>query len=138
MAKNDLIRQAIKKKLPAVTIDDTLHSAIKTMTDADVSALVVISDGELVGIITEMDLMHGVTEHSDLAAVKVGSLMTACELITSTAANSPCVQLDEEESALNAIRIMNHAGVHHLLVSDANGKAVGMVAAKDILKLMIS
>lgn len=138
MAINDSIRNAIKKKLPAVTIEDSIHHAIKVMTDANVTALVVITDGVLVGIITEMDLMHGVTENSNLNAAKVASVMTACELITAKGSKSPCVQLDEDESALNALRIMNEAGVHHLLVSGANGEAVGMVSAKDILKLVVS
>jgi len=138
MSMNDSIKSAVRDNVPAVTIEDSLREAIRKMTEAESTALVVKTGDELIGIITEMDLMRGVEENADLDATTAASVMTACDMITKAGAKSPCVQLDEDESAAAALAVMNEAGVHHLLVSGADGRAVGIVSARDLLRLYIS
>ena len=138
MGLSDSISKAIKKKLPSVNASDSLRSAIKAMTDADCSAIVVKAGDEVIGIVTEMDLMGGVADQKDLDSDEVASVMTVCELITNKAASSPCIQLDEDQSAQSAIDIMSEAGVHHLLVSGSKGQPVGVISGQQLLKLIVS
>lgn len=132
------IGSVVKKDAPAITLDDTLRTAIQKMTAAGCSALVVKSGAELVGVVTEMDLLDGIVRHDDLDTTKVARFMTSCELITSKAACSPCVQLDENEKVQSALATMHKAGTHHLLVAGAGNKAIGMISVADLLKLAIS
>ncbi|MEW6500618.1 MAG: cyclic nucleotide-binding/CBS domain-containing protein [Thermodesulfobacteriota bacterium] len=132
------IGAAVKKDAPAVSLDDTLRAAIRKMTAAGCSALVVRSGAELVGVVTEMDLLDSIVRHDDLDGTRVSRFMTSCELITGKAACSPCVQLDENEPVQNALATMHKAGTHHLLVAGADNKAIGMISVADLLRLAIA
>jgi len=63
--------------------------------------------------------------------------MTRCELISDQTVKSPCVQLDEDEHIFSAIKVLNEAGVSHILVSGGKGEPVGMVSSLDIVKLFV-
>lgn len=137
MSMNDTIRNAMRDDTPSVNLEDSLRTTIQKMSGANATALLVKSGDELVGIVTEMDVMHQVANDADLDEIKVSQLMTACELITSKPAKTPCVQLDEDESIKNALAIMYEAGIRNLLISGADGQAKGIVSARDLLKLAI-
>lgn len=134
----DTIGSIIQKDSLAIEITDSLRAAIQKMTTANASGLIVKSGGELVGIVTVMDLMTSVAANDDLDTTTVSQFMTACELITDKTVKTPCVQLDEGQSVKDALAIMNEAGVHNLLVSGDNNEAIGMVSALSLLKLAIS
>lgn len=138
MSLNDTISKAIKKDTPAVVLEDTLATAIGKMVDADCSALVVKSGDELIGIVTDMDIMDCLSQKGLAGEIKVADFMIRCELISEKGVKSPCIQLDEDEKVENALRVMAAAGVHHLLVSGANNKAIGIVSSKALLKLVLS
>jgi len=118
-------------------VEDNLQTAVRKMTTAAVTALIVESGGELVGIVTDMDIMHSVAASRNPTELKVADFMTACELITREGAKTPCIQLDEDQSIKSALEIMDEAGVHNLLVSGADGKVAGMVSASDLLKVAV-
>ena len=137
MSIRDTISVAMKHDTPAVNLEDSLRTAIKNMSDANATALMVKSDDELVGIVTETDVMHQVVKHVNLDDVKVAQLMTACEIISSKPAKTPCVQLDENETIQNALAIMDEAGISNLLISGDGGHAKGVVSARDLLKHVV-
>ena len=138
MSLKDTISKAIKKDTPTVALEDTLESAIRKMVDGGCSALVVKSDDELIGIVTDMDIMDSIRRNGLTGEIKVADFMVRCELISEKQTKSPCVQLDEDESVENALKIMTGAGVHHLLVSGANNKAIGIVSSHALLNLVLS
>ena len=78
------------------------------------------------------------SRHDDLDDTRVTRFMTPCEIISSKAAVSPCVQLDENEKVQDALATMHKAGTHHLLVAGAGSKPIGMISVADLLKLAIS
>ncbi|MEJ2031641.1 MAG: CBS domain-containing protein [Deltaproteobacteria bacterium] len=135
---NEAISSAVQKGGPTVSLDDSLRTAIGKMAEAKATGLVVKSGGQVVGIITTLDLMRSVVNKEDLDETKVSQFMTACELIGAKATKSPCVQVDENESVAMALEVMDQAGVHNLLVSGGSGDAIGMVSAQELLKLAIS
>lgn len=132
------IKSAVKRKFPAVGLTDTLDTALQAMAKANASALVVKTDEDLVGVVTISDIMYSLTNEDDLRQTPVSSFMTACEFISDKATNNPCVQLDEDEDPLSAIKVMSEAGVNHLLVSGSKGEPVGMVSSLEIIKLLAS
>ena len=138
MSLNDTISKAIKKDTPSVSLEDTLETAIRKMVDEGCSALVVKSNDELIGIVTDMDIMDSIRRNGLTGEIKVADFMVRCELISERGAKSPCIQLDQDESVENALRLMAGAGVHNLLVSGANNKAVGLVSSQALLNLILS
>lgn len=137
MEKTQTIKDALRKGSPTVDIDETLQSALKIMAGENLSALLVKKNGDLVGIITISDIMYSLAKEEDPRQIKVASFMTKCELITTKGVRTPCVQLDEDEDILSAIKVMNEAGVNHVLVSGSKGDPEGMLSSLDIIKLLV-
>ena len=137
MGLHDPIRPAVKHT-PVVGMNDSLLTAAENMSKHDVSALIVKNGEELVGILTDMDVMDGIVRNHDLNGTTVASCMTACQLITENSAKSPCVQLYEGENVKNALEIMSTAGIHNLLVSCEMGVGTCMVSIRDLLKIAIA
>ena len=138
MNNEQTIRSAVKRKFPAVDIDDTLETAINYMAQANASALVVKVGEELAGVVTITDIMYSLSNEDDLQDTRVSSFMTKCEFISKKATRNPCVQLDEDEDVISAIKVMSGAGVNHLLVSGSRGEPVGMVSSLEMIKLLAS
>lgn len=136
--KEKVIKSAVRRKYPAVTIDDSLVTVIQMMAEHNSSALVVKAGDDVVGVVAVSDIMQSVSDGNDLEETKVSSFMTKCEIISTEGIKNPCVQLDEEEAVVSAIKVMNNAGVSHLLVSGGDGKPVGLVSSLEIVKLLAS
>jgi predicted transcriptional regulator len=133
------IKRAIKRKFPAVGIEDNLEHAMRQMADANTSALVVKLGEELVGLVTVTDIMYSLANGHDLQNTKVSTFMTKCEFISNKRSQSPaCLQLDEDEKIISAIKVMYEGGVNHLLVSGSNGEPVGMVSSLEMIKALVS
>jgi CBS domain-containing protein len=138
MGLNDEIEKAVNWETQSVGMDDSMRVAIEKMIANKCSALAVKLGDEVVGVLTDFDLMDCLDRDDDLDKIKASSCMTACELITGKHTGSPCAQLDSSQSVKNAIAVLNVAGVHHLLVSGDDDKCVGLISSLDLLKLAIS
>jgi CBS domain-containing protein len=130
------IKEAIVREYPAISREDTLGTAIKLMARNNSSALVVEEGEEFIGIVTITDVMYSLAHEQDLYSTMIGSFMTRCDLISTNATRNPCVQLDEHQDALSALKVMYEAGVHHLVVSGDNGRPAGVVSSLEIVKLL--
>ena len=133
MNNRQSIKNAIKRKFPAIDINDTLETAIKVMAQDNVSAVVVKVGEELVGVVTITDIMYSLANEANLQETRVSSFMTKCEFISQKPTRNPCIQLDEDEEVLSAIKVMYEAGINHLLVSGSKGEPVGMVSSLEMM-----
>lgn len=111
------------------TIDpgSSVYDAIKSMADNHIGALPVMSNGNLVGIITERDYARDVIlkgKSSKNALVK--DIMTQ---------NVLCVK--EEQTIEECMALMTEKRVRHLPVVN-NVKIVGIISIGDIVKAIIS
>ena len=138
MGLQNEIKDAVNWEAPAVTLQNSLREVIQKMVNNNASALVVKIDDAVAGIITDMDLLDCISDQKDMDETKVSDFLTACELITNVGTRSPCAQLDESESVENAIKVLDAAGTHNLLVSGASDKEVGIASIRDLFKLLIS
>jgi CBS domain-containing protein len=137
MGLNDEIIDAVDWNTPTVAPTESIRSAIQKMATINTSAVGVMSEGEIVGVLTEMDLMISIDQGDDLDNTQVTRCMTACELLKDEKVKSPCAQLDASQTVENALGVMNRAGVHHLMVSDVVNNRVGVVSILGLLKLAI-
>ena len=130
------IKDAIARVYPGVTLENSLEEVIEKMAEHNTSALVVLEGGEAAGLVTVTDVLYSLANNEDLQETKVRSFMTKCDLISRKETSNPCAQLDEEQDVLSAIKVIQEAGVHHLVVSGAGGHPVGVVSSLELIKLI--
>jgi CBS domain-containing protein len=110
---------------PAVecTAETTAGNAARLMAEADVSCLLVrLEDG--FGIVTDSDLRTKLVARGRSYDTPVGELMVA-----------PALTFPPDRLAVDAMIDMLDAGIHHLPIVEANGTAVGVVTATDLMYL---
>ncbi len=124
------VRDLMRGNPPRMSSDGTLADVLNTMIDND-SGLVLIMDGEdLLGMVGDSDIGRLVAKGVGLRDAKVMDFMAACMLT----GNQPCVQVRDEDVALNALRIMDLSNASSLVVVDKNDKVVGTISVLDALR----
>ena len=101
--------------------DESLADAAIRMRDHGVGSLAVTDGDELIGILTERDLLWAIADGAPPNVTRVGAYMSA-----------PPVVAAPDMDAIAASRTMVEQDVRHLPVVDA-GELVGMVSARDLL-----
>ncbi|OQX18133.1 MAG: hypothetical protein BWK76_08415 [Desulfobulbaceae bacterium A2] len=103
--------------------EDAIQDAIQLMRDRNVSCVVVLDQGELVGIFTERDLVRCVAEFcGDFWDRPIAEVMTR---------GVHTVQVDA--FLYEAFHLLATNGIRHLAVLDESGKPVGMVTQSDLI-----
>jgi signal-transduction protein with cAMP-binding, CBS, and nucleotidyltransferase domain len=114
--------QVMRKELKNVRHDVSVKDAAKRMRDEKVSSLLVEKNNDLVGIITDTDVVRrAVAEGSDLAKTAVHTIMP-----------SPIATIESLRTVQDAHDMMGDLGVRHLGVTE-KGKLVGVVSVRDLL-----
>lgn len=138
MGLKAVIKDAVCWDTPAVNLHTSICEVIELMVKHDTSALIVKADDGVAGVVSDLDVLESITSQGDLDETKVSDFLSACELISGQSITSPCVQLDENESVENAIKLLSTSGTHNLVVTGADKDAYGTVSSRDLLKLLIS
>ena len=99
--------------------DDSLEAAAKKMWEQQTGSLLVTDGEDLVGIVTERDILRAVGTRTSLDT-PLSAVMTK-DLIT----------VDPGTSLRDAARIMTEKWIRHLPVLDG-GKLVGIVSQRDL------
>jgi signal-transduction protein with cAMP-binding, CBS, and nucleotidyltransferase domain len=103
--------------------DETARQAAQRLAEMDVGCLLVLAqEGELVGVVTEKDLVHKVlAQGRNPEEVTVGEIMS-----------TDVVTCDMSVPVYRAGEMMARRGARHLPILD-KGKVVGMVSSRDII-----
>ena len=111
-----------------IKADANIADAATMMTEHKIGALLVENaDGDLVGILSERDIIGGMVPHgADLHDVPVADLMTS-DLIRCTA----------NDTVLEAMAMMTDRRVRHLPVFEGD-KLLGIISIGDLVKCRIS
>ncbi|MEJ2691353.1 MAG: CBS domain-containing protein [Deltaproteobacteria bacterium] len=133
MNLNDSIEGIVNWNSPRIQGDDTLQMAILKMVENNVSGLMVLQGANVLGVITDWDIMQSLDSGHDPAETKVSKFMTSCEVMLDREIKSPCVQLDTSITIKDALRVMAMENVHHLMVTGPNNET-GLVSSLDLLK----
>lgn len=100
--------------------DDTLTMAAKKMWEQQTGSLLVLDGEDLVGIITERDILKAVAAGTDLDGTRISQVMTK-DLIT----------VDPQTSLREAAGVMTDRWIRHLPVLE-KGKLVGIASQRDL------
>ena len=121
-----LVREILAHKGHAVHTchcDDTLADVVASLMNHNCGSLVVMNGENLVGIVTERDILRSCTEvRGPLDFVQVSERMTA-DPITA--------RLDDEVAGV--MGVMTERRIRHLPVVE-NGRLCGMISIGDVVK----
>jgi CBS domain-containing protein len=118
-----LVRSVMSASPVTAGPDTTVREAARLLADADVGALPVVTDGKLVGIVTDRDLVVRVLAAGRDLETPIGEIASS-DLCTVT----PDTPLEE------AARLLGEAQVRRLPVVSEDGRLVGIVTQADLAR----
>ncbi|XP_076886100.1 CBS domain-containing protein CBSX3, mitochondrial-like [Bidens hawaiensis] len=114
------------------TTEDSVYDAVKSMTQHNVGALVVVKPGEeksIAGIITERDYLRKIiVQGRSSKSTKVGDIMTE---------ENKLITVTPDTKVLKAMQLMTDNRIRHIPVIGEKGM-LGMVSIGDVVRAVVS
>jgi CBS domain-containing protein len=126
----DTVRLVLKHKgqnVWHISPEECVYNAIEIMAAKYVGALLVVSEGNLVGIVSERDYARKI-----ILQGKSSKQTMVKEIMT-----SPAIFVTPEQTVQECMRIMTDKHIRHLPVVE-DGQILGVVSIGDLVKWMIS
>lgn len=115
----------MRRDIETIDLDETLRAASKRMAEKRVGALMVTQVGEMIGMVSERDLIQkGMAEGKDADQVTVGMVMMP-----------RIVTIDITRTVHDASDLMAEQNVRHLAVTDHH-HIVGILSVRDLLRMI--
>ena len=111
-----------REKFITVERDTDAQTAARIMRDRGIGSLFVTNGKEIVGILTDTDMVRRVV------AAGADTLKTTVEQIMS----APILTIEENKTVLDANDLMAQTHIRHLGVTQ-DGKLVGMISVRDLV-----
>ncbi len=116
------IKDIMTGTLEVILPDHMLNEVSQKMKDEDVGALPIVEDSNVVGIVTDRDIVvRGIAEGKDPNTTKVIDVMT-----------SNVISIYDDQDVSDAVKMMKENQVRRLLVLDRNDKPTGFISQADI------
>lgn len=128
--KEARVRELMRPDPATVPYEGTLEDALEVMIERDRNSVLVMDDGRLVGLIGDTDIGRLVAKGVDIKKALVRDFVTACVLT----GNQPCVQIRQDDAAINALRVMDSWAAQQIVVVDEKDEVVGTISVLDALK----
>lgn len=127
-SKEKKVRDVMKRGVVTVSFDTPVSEVTRILVEEEISGVAVIApDGEVVGVISEIDLVRVFDQNWDT--------LTAEDIMTSRVRTA-----DPETTIKEAAVIMRDLNIHRLLILSLNpayGLPVGILTARDILSAIV-
>jgi CBS domain-containing protein len=119
-------RQFMTAKVVVASPETTLAEAARELARLEISGLPVVDrEGQVIGIVTESDLLNALLES------------TATETPISTLMTTPVVTVDEFAPADNIVRLLRERRFHHLPVT-RQGVVVGLITPQEVIRHFVT
>ncbi len=105
------------------SVDATVHQAVALLARKRIGALPIMSDGQVVGIFSERDVIYRLAEEGDACLARsAGEVMT-----------SPAITVDRKTKVDEALALMTKRRIRHLPVTDGETMC-GFISIGDLVK----
>jgi CBS domain-containing protein len=121
------VSEVMNRNLITMRPDGTVYEAAKLMKENNIGSVVIMEGSELKGIVTERDLITryiAVGDGRRPEDVKVSEIMT----------KDP-VTIRDNTDIDEAARVMIERNIRRLIVVNYDGRVVGIISSRDILKV---
>jgi CBS domain-containing protein len=117
------LKDIMTKEVEILHLDDTVRTAAEKMRFRDVGFLPVLEDGELIGVITDRDLVVRAMANGTASETMIGR-----DFIT-----APGIYCFEDQELDSAVNLMVMHQIRRLVILDRNdGSVVGVVSLGDL------
>ncbi|MEO8046695.1 MAG: CBS domain-containing protein [Nitrospirota bacterium] len=115
----------MRTTMETIASERTAQEAAQLMAEKRIGSLLVLEAGEMVGIVTETDLVRKViAARLPASSTRVGAVM-----------NYPLIQIDINHTVRDASRLMAEKRIRHLAVTEES-KVVGLLSVRDLVKMV--
>lgn len=122
------VRSLMHSDLVLALPGETVAAACRRMSARNLGALLVVEHGRLRGLISERDVVRRVVaDGRDPETTLVSQVATA----------HPTV-VREDESLEECTKLIRERGFRHLPVVDGDGRPIGIVSARDLLRFVVA
>ncbi len=123
------VRDVMKQKVYGIDVTDTLHHAFSKMKEKKIKHLPVFENDELVGILSDRDLIGRATREN-------GTYMFP-RITVERAMTKPVITCAPDTKLYDALELMLTNDIHCLPVKE-NNKILGIMTVKDLLQVLDS
>jgi CBS domain-containing protein len=120
-----VVRDIMTKEIVTVDEGETALEAATIMSQRGISSLIVVKDGDPIGIITERDFVKKVcAKQLEASAIKIGTIMSRIRTVA-----------DPDTPIQVAVQRMANRGIRRLPIIQ-EGKVVGIVTVTDLARYL--
>jgi len=120
-----VLRVLMQTTMETIASERTVLEAAQAMAEKRIGSLLVLKAGDMAGIVTETNVVRKLIAAGLPAnSTSVGAVMTA-----------PLIQIDIDDTACDASRLMAEKRTRHLAVTEDN-KVVGLLSVRDLVKVV--
>lgn len=118
------VKDLMTENIVSLPIEENVVTAAKEMSKKDISAVVLKSGEEFVGIVTDRDIISKVVaQYLDPTKISLAQIM-----------RSPLISVSDDASIQEAAELMRNNKIRRLVVTN-NGLVVGIISESDIVRV---
>jgi len=115
----------MRTTMETMASERTVLEAAQAMAKKQIGSLLVLEAGNMVGIVTETDVVRKV----------IAAHLPANSTSTKAVMNAPLIQIDINHTVRDASRLMAEKRIRHLAVTEDH-KVVGLLSVRDLVKMV--
>jgi len=116
------VKNSMTKDIVSMESAASVNAAMNLMAQKNIGSVLVTRDGEMVGILTERDVLLKCCPDNQCSTMKIGDIMS-----------SPLITIDGDAAIGEAADLMAEKKIRRLLVT-MHGKIQGIITERDVMR----